>query len=116
MEMYVQSYPALGARVPVSLQGGTEPVWAHNGRELFYRAGDSLMVASVTTPGSYAASGRKLLFTGSFLGGGSFRAYDVQPDDQHFVMISGGASQSTLFGVENLFRRLAYDRGRPQTP
>jgi hypothetical protein len=59
---------------------------------------------------------RKLLFTGSFLGGGSFRAYDVQPDDQHFVMISGGASQSTLFGVENLFRRLAYDRGRPQTP
>jgi serine/threonine-protein kinase len=116
MEVYVQSYPVLGARIPVSLQGGTEPVWAHNGRELFYRAGDSLMVASVTTAGSFAVSGRRFLFTGSFLDGGSFRDYDVAPDDQHFVMISGGASQSTLFGVENLFRRLAYDRGRQQAP
>jgi Tol biopolymer transport system component len=112
MEVYVQSYPVPGARVSISLKGGTEPVWAHNGRELFYRAGDSLMVASVTTSGTFAVSGRKFLFTGSFLDGGSYRDYDVAPDDQHFVMISGGASQSTLFGVENLFQRLVYDRGR----
>jgi eukaryotic-like serine/threonine-protein kinase len=116
MEVYVQSFPVPGARVPVSLQGGTEPVWAHNGRELFYRAGDSLMVASVTTTGSFAVSGRRLLFTGAYLGGGGVRAYDVAPDDQHFVMITGGASQSTLFGVENLFRRLAYERSRQQSP
>jgi hypothetical protein len=27
-------------------------------------------------------------------------------------MISGGAAQSTLFGVQNVFERLLYDRSR----
>jgi tRNA A-37 threonylcarbamoyl transferase component Bud32 len=110
MEVYVRSYPEPGARVPVSLQGGTEPVWAHNGRELFYRSGDSLLVASVTLSPALAIAGRRLLFTSSFLGGGQFREYDVAPDDQHFVMISGGAAQSTLVGVQNVFQRLLYER------
>jgi serine/threonine-protein kinase len=110
MEVYVQSYPQPGARVPVSLQGGSEPVWAHTGRELFYRAGDSLMVASVTLSPAFAVAARRRLFTGSFLSGGAFREYDVAPDDQHFVMISGGAAQSTLIGVQNVFQRLLYDR------
>jgi Tol biopolymer transport system component len=110
MEVYVRSYPEPGARVPVSLQGGTEPVWAHNGRELFYRSGDSLMVASVTLSPALAIAGRRLLFTSSFLSGGQFREYDVGPDDQHFVMISGGAAQSTLVGVQNVFQRLLYER------
>jgi serine/threonine-protein kinase len=113
MEVYVQSYPVPGARIPVSLQGGTEPVWAHHGRELFYRAGDSLMVATVTvSPPAFAVAGRRALFGGTFLGGGSFREYDVAPDDQHFVMITGGAAQSTLFGVQNVFQRLGYERKR----
>src|SRR5205814_512011 len=89
LEVYVRSYPAPGAPVAVSLQGGGEPVWAHNGRELFYRAGDSLMVASVTLSPTFAVAGRRRLFAGSFLSRGAFREYDVAPDDQHFVMISG---------------------------
>jgi hypothetical protein len=98
--------------VPVSLEGGSEPVWAHSGRELFYRTGDSLMAASVTASPSFAVTGRRRLFAGPFLEGGGFREYDVSPDDQHFVMISGGAAQSTLFGVQNVFQRLLYERQR----
>ena len=80
-----------------------EPVWAHNGRELFYRSGDSLMVASVTLSPTFAVAGRRRLFTGSFLSGGTFREYDVAPDDQHFVMITGGAAQSVLYrGAERV--------------
>ena len=112
MEVYVQAYPVPGGRVPVSLQGGTEPAWAHNGRELFYRAGDSLMAASVTLSPTFAVTGRRGLFGGTFLGGGNFRDYDVAPDDQHFVMVTGGAAQSTLFGMQNVFQRLVFDRDR----
>ena len=112
MEVYVRSFPEPGARVPVSLQGGSEPVWAHSGRELFYRSGDSLMVASVTLSPTFAVAGRRRLFTGSFLSGGSFREYDVAPDDQHFVMITGGVSESVLFGIQNVFQRLLYERTR----
>jgi hypothetical protein len=110
MEVYVQSYPVPGARVPVSLQGGSEPVWAHNGRELFYRSRDSLMVATVTLSPGFAVTARRSLFAGTFLGGTGFREYDVAPDDQHFVMISGEAGQATLIGLQNVFQRLLYDR------
>jgi hypothetical protein len=112
MEVYVRSYPEPGARVPVSLQGGSEPLWAHSGRELFYRSGDSLMVASVTLSPTFAVAGRRRLFTGSFLSGGTFREYDVAPDDQHFLMITGGIPESVLFGVQNMFQRLLYERGQ----
>jgi hypothetical protein len=69
---------------------------------------------SVTLSPSLAIAVRRRVFTGSFLSGGSFREYDVAPDDQHFVMISGGAAQSTLFGMQNVFQRLLYERRTPK--
>jgi len=110
MEVYVRSYPLPGARVPVSVQGGTEPAWSRDGRELFYRSGDSLMVASVALSLNFAVAGRRRLFTGFFLSSRRFREYDVTPDGQHFVMIRGGAAQSSLIVVQNAFDRLAYDQ------
>ncbi|MEO8139974.1 MAG: hypothetical protein ABI742_10020, partial [Gemmatimonadota bacterium] len=112
MEVYVRPYPGPGARVSVSLHGGTEPVWAHSGRELFFRSGDSLMTAAVTLAPSFAVSAQRLLFAGAYLGGGTYREYDVAPDDQHFVMISGGAGRSTLIGLQHVFDRLLYDRSQ----
>ncbi len=106
MEVYVRSYPGPGSRISVSLQGGTEPVWAHSGRELFFRSGDSLMVAAVATTPSFAVTARRHLFTGRYLVEGTFREYDVAPDDQHFVMISGEAGGATLIGLQNAFERL----------
>jgi hypothetical protein len=105
--VYVRPYPGPGARVSVSLDGGTEPVWAHGGRELFFRSGDSLMAAAVVLSPSFAVTGRRLLFTGSYLSGDTYREYDVAPDDQHFVMLSGGAGRSTLIGLQHAFDRLA---------
>jgi serine/threonine-protein kinase len=111
-EVYVRPYPGLGAQVPVSLSGGTEPVWARSGRELFYRSGDSLMVASVTTSPSFAVTERHTLFSGTFLNSGGFPEYDVTPDGKHFVMIRGGEARSALIALNNVFDRLAYDRSR----
>ncbi len=107
MEVYVRPYPGPGARVSVSLQGGSEPVWAHSGRELFFRAGDSLMVAAVAPGSTFAITRRRLLFTGSFVRGDSYREYDVAPDDQHFVMLSGGSARLTLIGLQHAFDGLA---------
>jgi eukaryotic-like serine/threonine-protein kinase len=110
MEVYVRPYPGPGARVSVSLSGGTEPVWAHGGRELYFRAGDSLMAAAVALTPSFAVTGRRLLFIGSFASGDTYREYDVTPDDRHFVMLSGGAGRSTLIGLQHAFDRLAPSR------
>ncbi len=106
MEVYVRPYPGPGARVSVSLRGGTEPVWGHSGRELFFRAGDSLMAATVTLSPAFGVTTRRLLFTGSFVSGDSYREYDVAPDDRSFIMLSGGAGRSTLIGIQHAFDRL----------
>jgi eukaryotic-like serine/threonine-protein kinase len=110
MEVYVRPYPGPGARVSVSLHGGTEAAWAHSGRELFFRSGDSLMAAAVAPGPTFAVTGRRLLFTGSFVSGDAYREYDVAPDDQHFVMLSGGSARSTLIGLQHAFDRLAPTR------
>ena len=38
-----------GEKLTISTQGGNEPVWSRNGRELFYRSGDAMMAVEVTT-------------------------------------------------------------------
>ena len=110
MEVYVRPYPGPGARVSVSLHGGTEPAWAHSGRELFFRAGDSLMAAAVAVSPGFGVTGRQVLFTGSFASGDTYREYDVAPDDRHFVMLSGGAGRSILIGLQHAFERLTPTR------
>jgi serine/threonine-protein kinase len=112
MEVYVRPYPDPGARVPVSVLGGSEPVWSRDGRELFYRSGDSLLAASVSLSPVFAITARRGLFAGAFLSGGLFREYDVAPDGQHFVMIRGGSAKSVLIALHNVFDRTVYDRQR----
>jgi hypothetical protein len=109
MEVYVRPYPGPGARLPVSLHGGTEPVWARSGRELFFRSGDSLMAAAVALSPTFAVTGRRPLLTGSYVHGDSYREYDVAPDGRHFIMLSGGAGRSTLIGLQHVFDRLRGD-------
>jgi serine/threonine-protein kinase len=109
-EVYVRPYPGLGARLSISLLGGAEPVWSPTGRELFYRAGDSLMSATVDAGATLTVTGRRALFAGSFMDGGDFREYDVAPDGGHFIFISGGRGRSSLIGVQNFFENIPRDK------
>jgi serine/threonine-protein kinase len=110
MEVYVRPWPETGARVPVSVRGGSEPAWSRDGRELFYRSGDSLVSAAVSLAPGFAVTSRRVLFAGRFLSSPEFREYDVSPDGQRFVMITGSTASSTLIAMHNVFDRLAYDR------
>src|SRR6185503_13452427 len=46
-ELWVRRYPTLDAAVRISPNGAVEPVWAKDGRELFYLEGDKLMSVRV---------------------------------------------------------------------
>jgi Tol biopolymer transport system component len=96
LEIYVRSFPGPGGKWPISTEGGTEPVWARNGRELFYRNGDKMMAAAVETKPTFAAARPKLLFEGHYETGIiSFQAnYDVSPDGQQFLMIKPSEQES----------------------
>ena len=54
-EVYVQPYPGPGGKSQISTDGGTEPVWNPNGRELFYRSGNKMMAVTITTKPDFAA-------------------------------------------------------------
>src|SRR5215472_4085060 len=91
-EVYVQPFPATGGKWMVSTDGGAYPVWAHSGREIFFRSEDRMMSVSVETQPSFKVGTPQMLFRGGgYLGvGGSHLAtanYDVAADGQHFLMV-----------------------------
>jgi serine/threonine-protein kinase len=87
-EVYVQPYPALNARVPVSTAGGREPVWSRDGRKLFFRSDENVMEAGVTSISPLEFAAPKVLFRDGFTRtqGGGHTHFDVGSDDR-FLMI-----------------------------
>ena len=87
-EVMVRRYPE-GPSVPVSREGGVEPVWDRGGRELYFRdlGGTSVLVASFQ-PGELPVVGSpRVLFTGRYSNCYIWcRGFDVSPDGRRFVM------------------------------
>lgn len=95
-EVYVQPYPEPGGKWQISTEGGTEPEWNRNGRELFYRNGRELfyrngakmMALDVSTQPSFAVGKARMLFEGQYdLLSAQYSSYDVSPDGQRFLML-----------------------------
>jgi Tol biopolymer transport system component len=58
-EVYLDSFPELQTKIPVSVGGGTMPEWRPDGRELYYLAPDGmLMAAPVVATGGAIRAGR----------------------------------------------------------
>jgi len=98
-EIYVQPYPGPGGKWQISSEGGTEPLWNPNGRELFYRSGDKMMSAEIIAHPRFSAGKPKVLFAGQYqLSQNPIRTanYDVTPDGQRFLMLKpGGQDQAS---------------------
>ena len=88
LEVYIQPYPGTGGKSQISTEGGTEPVWNRNGRELFFRSGDKMRAVNIATESGFAAGKPKVLFSGEYVPAPFGTAnYDVSPDGQSFLMI-----------------------------
>jgi serine/threonine-protein kinase len=97
-EVYVRPFPNVTAGVfRISTSGGTEPVWAHSGRELFYRnAAGGLVSAEVTTVPSFGVSRQHVLFDAKRYRANIFDPqYAVAHDDQRFLMILRDVPETT---------------------
>jgi hypothetical protein len=109
-EIYVQPYPGPGGKWQISTEGGTEPVWNRNGRELFYRNGNKMMAVDIATQPSFAAGKPRMLFEGPYtLAPGQTPNYDVSPDGQRFLMlkpVEQAAGPTQINVVLNWFEEL----------
>ncbi len=73
------------------------PVWNRNGRELFYRIGNEMMVVDITYQPAFSASAPHVLFTGNYeYTWGEVPNYDVSPDGRHFLMIQTVEPETNL--------------------
>jgi len=89
-EIYVRAFPGPGGTWQVSTDGGNEPLWNPNGRELFYRNGDRMMSVDVNTAQGFASGKPRVLFTGRYRTSSNWWArpnYDISADGQRFLML-----------------------------
>jgi serine/threonine-protein kinase len=91
-EVFVTPFPGPGPRIQISTDGGREPAWARDGRELFFRgpsSGDgmgSMWAVDITTEPELSVGRPRELFRDEYQPNFMLRAYDVSPDGQMFVM------------------------------
>jgi len=99
-EVYVRPFPGPGTRSIISQNGGSEPVWARNGRELFYKAtasGPVLMAAALELRPEPRVTQRRVLFPITDYENASPHAnYDVTPDGGFVMVRQGHASEVSL--------------------
>ena len=116
LEIYVRPFPDVdGGRWPISTDGGEEPQWGPEGRELFYLAPPgNLMVAQIETDPTFSRSTPESVFSTSGYGVqlNAARRYDISPDGR-FLMLKPATAETTdgegspeLIFVQNWFEEL----------
>ncbi|MCB1024165.1 MAG: PD40 domain-containing protein, partial [Acidobacteria bacterium] len=102
-QIYTQPWKAPGAKVPVTETGGMFPVWAGNGKEIFYRLANKFYSVSVNEAQDFQVSQTKLLFEGRYL-----TSFDALPDGSKLLMVKDehGTLPKTLNVVLNWTEQL----------
>jgi hypothetical protein len=114
-EVFVRPFPDVnGGKWQVSSGGSSAPLWAHNGRELFYVANGKMYVVRIYPGPPFSAEPPRVLFSipdgvraGSPVGG----TFSISPDDRRFLMVRDNkwedmAGTPTLVVAQSFFDEL----------
>ncbi len=89
-EVYVRPFPGPGTAVQVSTEGGWEPAWSRDGRELYYRSDTptpQFLAVKVDPTGDRFVAERPVgLFMNTSFSPSPLRAYDVTPDGKFLTI------------------------------
>jgi Tol biopolymer transport system component len=111
LEIYVQAFPNGGGKIPISIGGGTQPVWSRDGRELYFRSETAIMSVSIAAEGSGLKVGTPtVLFADTFARpqGATHTTFDVFADGSFMVLEpeQAAATQQQIVAVFNWFEEL----------
>lgn len=95
-EIYVRPFPDVGGKWQISADGGNEPLWSPDGRDLFFRRGDQVWSVGIEQRPTFAAGSPRLLFEGRYLTSptAQYTNYDVARDGKRFLMIQASSSDA----------------------
>ncbi len=101
-EVYVQPYPATGAKWQVSKDGGTRPKWRRDAKEIYWLTeSGTLLAADVTVATTFQSASPHRLFETRILD--AFERYSVSADGKRFLLplpVESNANRS-LTVIEN---------------
>ena len=106
-QVYVQNFPTTGRKWMISINGGFQPRWRHDGKELFYfGTDDKLMVVKVKANGNdFEAGSPSALFQSRVLNTGPIggSACEITRDGQRFLInvLVEESSSSPAIVVQN---------------
>jgi Tol biopolymer transport system component len=90
-QVYVRPFDGAGAKVQVSTDPGTEPVWTRNGTQIVYRTGErgqNFVAVDVRENGGLSVSPPRALFAADWEAGGlnhQFREWDCSRDGGEII-------------------------------
>jgi serine/threonine-protein kinase len=110
-EIYIQRFPGPGGKWQISSEGGTESLWAEDGKQLFYRWQDQVWAVDIETDGDFKSGTPRLLFEQlGFVFGDNIRSFDLSKDGKRFLMARFGSRKPTpvteMILVQNWFEEL----------
>jgi Tol biopolymer transport system component len=86
-QIYVQSYPTLTGKWQISTDGGTQPRWRRDGKELFYLGPDrKLMAVVVKSDGTLEFDAPKPVFQTTLDVAALRQTYSVSADGRRFLL------------------------------
>ena len=88
MEVYVQEFPQARTKVQISTDGGGEPFWRADGRELYYRSSNRLMAVAIESGSTLTIGTPEPLFEARFAVMIARAHYRPMPDGQRFLVIA----------------------------
>ncbi len=87
-EIYVRPFPDGAGKWPASVNGGAQPRWRGDGKELYYVDDSTMMAVSVSTEPTFALGQPQPLFESVDLKADTGTKYDVSANGKRFVTIS----------------------------
>ncbi len=112
-EVYVRSSAGTGGVWKISHQGGTAPIWARNGKQIFYRNDDKaqVWVVDIQTESDFYAGPPRLLFEKpGYHSSNPIREYDLSLDGKRFLMVKNEVRESRpvteMILIQNWFEEL----------
>jgi hypothetical protein len=101
LEVYVLPIPLTGEKGSmVSTNGGWEPLWSPDGKELFYRNGIRWWVVSFETDPEFNPGKPELLFEVPGFVNKEGLSYDVLPGEERFLMVQSEETSTTSSKIE----------------
>ena len=85
-EIWVRPYPGPGAPIRISPNGGSEPVWERNGREIYYLQDKLMMAVAIDTTRGFNFKPAIGLFETSHVRSNQPPSYDVTADGRFVVL------------------------------